>query len=76
MYIPITCVDHSAFGWAQADGTGALTIESDPLKLSSIVNNGTDVNLEFVTRAAVDGVTMGSIVCDAMVLSPGSTVDP
>ncbi|MGH8069590.1 MAG: right-handed parallel beta-helix repeat-containing protein [Candidatus Entotheonellia bacterium] len=59
-----------------ADGAGTLTIQSDPSKASSIVDNGTDVDLKFGTRATFDGVTVGTITCDATVLSRGSTVCP
>jgi Right handed beta helix region len=59
-----------------ADGAGTLTIQSDPAKLSSIVDNGTDVDLKSGTRATFDGVTIGTITCDATVLSRGTTVCP
>jgi len=61
------------------DGAGTLTISSDPAKPSRIVNNGTDVDLKFGTRATFDGVAIGTIVCDGTVLSrdsTGSTVCP
>jgi hypothetical protein len=60
-----------------ADGAGTLTLVSVPSNRSSIQNNtGTDVDLRFGTRATFDGVTIGSITCDATVLSRGSTVCP
>ena len=59
-----------------ADGAGTLTIVSDSSKPSSIVDNGTDVDLRFGTRVTFDGVTIGSIICDATVLSRGTTVCP
>ncbi|HEX9871261.1 MAG TPA: right-handed parallel beta-helix repeat-containing protein [Candidatus Tectomicrobia bacterium] len=60
-----------------ADGAGTLTLVSIPSNPSSIENNsGTDVDLKFGTRATFDGVTIGSIACDATVLSRGSTVCP
>jgi nitrous oxidase accessory protein NosD len=59
-----------------ADGAGTFTVQSDPAKVSSIVDNGTDVDLKFGTRATFDGVTIGSITCDATVLSRGTTVCP
>lgn len=59
-----------------ADGAGTLTIQSDPSKASSIMDNGTNVDLKFGTRATFVGVTIGSITCDATVLSRGSTVCP
>jgi Right handed beta helix region len=58
------------------DGAGTLTISSDPAKPSRIVNNGTDVDLKFGTRATFDGVAIGSITCDQTVLSRGTTVCP
>jgi hypothetical protein len=59
-----------------ADGAGTLTLVSGPPSPSSVQNNGTDVDLRFGTRAAFDGVTIGTITCDAMVLSRGTTVCP
>jgi hypothetical protein len=59
------------------DGTGTLTLVSVPSNPSSIQNNnGTDVDLKFGTRATFDGVTIGTITCDATVLSRGTTVCP
>jgi hypothetical protein len=58
------------------DGAGTLTILSDPAKPSSITNNGLDVDLKFGTRATFQGVAIGSITCDATVLSRGTTVCP
>jgi hypothetical protein len=60
-----------------ADGAGTLTLVSIPANPSSILNNsGTDVDLRFGTRATFDGVSIGTIVCDATVLSRGSTTCP
>jgi hypothetical protein len=59
-----------------ADGAGTLTIVSDPSKPSSIVDSGTDVDLKFGTRVTFGGVTIGTITCDATVLSRGTTVCP
>jgi hypothetical protein len=59
-----------------ADGAGTLTLVSIPPNPSAIQNNGTDVDLKFGTRATFDGVTIGSITCDATVLSRGTTVCP
>src|SRR5262245_50383308 len=59
-----------------ADGTGTLTISSDPAKPSRIGSNGTDVDLRFGTRATFDGVAVGSIACDKTVLSRGTAVCP
>ena len=60
-----------------ADGAGTLTLVSGPVEsVQHPNNNGTDVDLRFGTRATFDGVTIGSITCDATVLSRGSTVCP
>jgi hypothetical protein len=60
-----------------ADGAGTLTLVSIPPNPSSIVNNSVkDVDLRFGTRATFAGVTVGTIVCDATVLSRGSTMCP
>ena len=60
-----------------ADGAGMVTFVSTPPVASTIqANTGTDVNLRFGTRATLAGVTVGTIVCDATVLSRGTTVCP
>jgi Right handed beta helix region len=60
-----------------ADGAGNLTLVSVPSNPSSIENNtGTDVELAFGTRVTFGGVTIGTITCDATVLSRGTTVCP
>jgi hypothetical protein len=60
-----------------ADGAGTLTLVSVSSNPSSIQNNtGTDVDLRFGTRATFGDVTIGSITCDATVLSRGTTVCP
>jgi hypothetical protein len=60
-----------------ADGAGTLTLVSIPPNPSSITNNSTfDVDLKFGTRATFEGVTIGTITCDATVLSRGTTVCP
>ena len=60
-----------------ADGAGTVTLVSIPSNPSTITNNNTfDVDLKFGTRATFDGVTIGSITCDATVLSRGTTVCP
>jgi hypothetical protein len=58
------------------DGAGTLTVRAAAPNPSSISGNGLDVNLRFGTRATFEGVTIGSITCDATVLSEGSTVCP
>jgi parallel beta helix pectate lyase-like protein len=61
----------------RADGAGTLTLVSVLPNPSSIEHNtGMDVDLSFGTRVTFDGVTIGSITCDATVLSRGSTVCP
>jgi Right handed beta helix region len=61
----------------RADGAGTLTLVSVPSNPSSIQNNSdTDVDLRFGTRVTFGGVTIGTIICDATVLSRGSTVCP
>jgi hypothetical protein len=60
-----------------ADGAGTLTLASIPSNPSTITDNSTfDVDLAFGTRATFDGVTIGTITCDATVLSRGTTVCP
>jgi len=59
-----------------ADGAGTLAMVSDPPGASVIQNNGTDVDLKFGTRSDFQGVIIGTIVCDATVLSRGTTVCP
>ena len=59
-----------------ADGAGTLTLASIPPNPSAIENNGTDVDLKFGTRATFQDVAIGTIACDATVLSRGSTVCP
>jgi hypothetical protein len=60
-----------------ADGAGTLTLFSLESNPSSIQNNsGTDVELSFGTRVTFRGVTIGTITCDATVLSRGTSVCP
>jgi hypothetical protein len=60
-----------------ADGAGTLTLASDLANPSTITNNSMfDVDLKFGTRVTFGGVTIGTITCDATVLSRGSTVCP
>ena len=58
------------------DGAGTLTFRAAAPNPADISGNGLDVNLRFGTRASFAGVTIGSITCDATVLSEGSTVCP
>ena len=60
-----------------ADGAGTITLASIPPNPSTLTDNSTfDVDLKFGTRTTFDGVTIGTITCDATVLSRGSTVCP
>jgi Right handed beta helix region len=60
-----------------ADGAGILTLVSVASNPSSIENNtDIDVDLKFGTRVTFGGVTIGTITCDATVLSRGTTVCP
>jgi len=72
---PLTVRNNGGTGLL-ADGAGTLPIVSDPPGASVIQNNGTDVDLRFGTRADFQGVAIGTIVCDATVLSRGTTVCP
>jgi hypothetical protein len=58
------------------DGAGTLTLASILPNPSVVENNGTDVDLNFGTQVTFGGVTIGSITCDATVLSRGTTVCP
>jgi hypothetical protein len=58
------------------DGAGVLWFISIPPNPSAITGNGVDVDLRFGARATFDGVAVGSIACDATVLSRGTTVCP
>lgn len=59
-----------------ADAADTLSFATDPPNGSAITGNGTDVDLKFGTRATLQGITIGTIVCDKTVLSRGSTVCP
>jgi Right handed beta helix region len=59
-----------------ADATGPLTLTSVPANPSTITGNGTDVRLGFGTRSTIDGVTIGTLVCDGTVLSRGTRTCP
>ncbi|MGH8065310.1 MAG: right-handed parallel beta-helix repeat-containing protein [Candidatus Entotheonellia bacterium] len=61
-----------------ADGAGALTLVSVPPSNPSRIEHksGTDVDLSFGTRVTFGGVIIGTITCDATVLSRPSTVCP
>jgi Right handed beta helix region len=60
-----------------ADGAGVVTLVSIPPGASTIQSNtGVDVDLRFGTRATLNGVTVGTVVCDATVLTRPATVCP
>jgi hypothetical protein len=59
-----------------ADGAGTLTLASPPANPSTITGNGMDVSLGFGTRSTIDGVTIGTLVCDGTVLSRGTRTCP
>ena len=59
-----------------ADGAGTLTLVSTPANPSAITGNGTDVDLRFGSRVTINGVTIGTMMCDGTVLSRGTTVCP
>ena len=60
-----------------ADAAGTLTFVSIPPNPSSITGNtDVDVNLSFGTRSTINAVAVGTITCDATVLSRGTTVCP
>lgn len=59
-----------------ADGAGMLTLASPAANPSVITGNGTDVSLGFGTRSTIDGVTIGTLVCDGTVLSRGTRTCP
>ena len=59
-----------------ADAAGPLTLTSVPANPSAITGNVTDMRLQFGTRSTIDGVTIGTMVCDATVLSRGTKTCP
>jgi hypothetical protein len=69
-------VRNNGTGVRTADGAGVLWFISIPPNPSTITGNGTDVELSFGARATFDGVAVGTITCDATVLSRGTTVCP
>jgi hypothetical protein len=68
-------VKQNIFG-IQADNATGLTFASIPPNPSTIQSNGTDVMLTFGTKSTINGVAVGTIVCDATVLSRGTVVCP
>jgi hypothetical protein len=69
-------VRNNGTGIRTQDGAGVLWLISIPPNPSAITGNGLDVDLRFGARATFDGVAVGTITCDATVLSRGSTVCP
>ncbi len=59
-----------------AVGAGTLTLVSVPPNPSSVEDNQLDAELGFGTRATIDGVSIGSLVCDDTALVRGSTTCP
>jgi hypothetical protein len=69
-------VKNNAIAGIQADNASGLTFVSIPPNPSTIQSNGTDVILKFGTKSSIDGVAVGTMVCDATVLSRGTKVCP
>ena len=53
-----------------------LTLRSTQANPSTITGNGTDMRLLFGTRSTIEGVTIGTLFCDATVLSRGTKICP
>jgi hypothetical protein len=68
-------VRNNIFG-IDADNAAGLTFATMPPNPSAIQSNGTDIRLSFGTKSTINGVTVGTIVCDGTVLSRGTTVCP
>ena len=58
------------------DGAGTLTLRSVPANPSTITGNTTDMRLLFGTRSTIEGATVGTLLCDATVLSRGTKICP
>jgi len=69
-------VRNNALAGIEADNATGLTFVSIPPNPSAIQSNGTDVILRFGTKSTINGVAVGKIICDATVLSRGTTVCP
>jgi hypothetical protein len=59
-----------------ADNAAGLTFTSIPPNPSAVQTNGTDIKLTFGTKSTINGVVVGTIVCDSTVLSRGTIVCP
>jgi hypothetical protein len=68
-------VQHNQTGLL-GDGAGTITLVSIPPNPSAITTNDTDVDLKFGTCVTFDGVTLGTITCDATVLSRDAAGNP
>ena len=68
-------VRNNIFG-IDADNAAGLTFATMLPNPSAIQSNGTDIRLSFGTKSTINGVTVGTIVCDGTVLSRGTTVCP
>jgi hypothetical protein len=68
-------VRNNIFG-IDADNAAGLTFASIPPNPSAVQSNGIDVRLSFGTKSTINGVAVGTIVCDGTVLSRGTTVCP
>jgi len=70
-------VQNNATAGLLADSADSLTLVSIPPNPSTILGNAArDMDLRFGTRMTVDGVAIGTMVCDRTVLSRGSTTCP
>jgi hypothetical protein len=68
-------VRNNIFG-IDADNAAGLTFATMLPNPSAVQSNGTDIRLSFGTKSTINGVTVGTIVCDGTVLSRGTTVCP
>jgi len=68
-------IKNNIFG-IDADNATGLTFASMPPNPSVIQSNGTDIRLRFGTKSTINDVVVGTIFCDATVLSRGTTVCP
>jgi len=60
----------------EGDNATGLTFASIPPNPSAVQSNGTDIRLVFGTKSTINGVAVGTSVCDATVLSRGTTICP
>jgi len=68
-------IRNNVFG-VDADNAAGLTFTSIPPNPSAIQSNGIDIRMSFGTKSTINGVAVGTIVCDATVLSRGTVVCP